>query len=176
MLAFLAKHPPKTKISHLDQLTLDGGRSAVEFKRPGDRYLVVNRLPPALSSAEAHKRRLPHKAANTSLAPPLHRHFWQNEYFHVLGGTAKFTIGSGQAQQERLVSAGEPVVTIPKRQLHTFCNASEEAELVVEFVLDPASRQTDEAYFSEDCCANRDLDEHLLTASLWPRKCLGLSQ
>lgn len=162
MLSFLAQHPPRTRICHLDQILLDGGRSVVDFKPPGgDRYLVMNQLPPATGAEEGEaqrqrqqrqrQRRLPHnKGANSSLAPPLHRHLWQEETFHVIGGTAKFTIGgssSGSSKMEaRFASAGE-VVVIPKRQLHTFCNASEDDDLVVEFVLDPASRRTDEAYF-----------------------------
>ncbi|KAF3767333.1 hypothetical protein M406DRAFT_253352 [Cryphonectria parasitica EP155] len=144
MLSFLAKHPPRTKISHLDKFSLDGGRSLVEFKRPASRYLVINRLPPAASDAEARREGLSHNGANSSLAPPLHKHFWQEETFHVMSGTARFTLGTNRA--ERLAAAGE-VVVVPRREIHTFCNASEETGLVVEFVLDPVSRGTDEAYF-----------------------------
>lgn len=144
MLSFLAHHPPRTRICHLDTILLDGGRSVVDFKPPIDRYLVVNRLPPAATAAEAQRLRLAHTGATSSLAPPLHRHCWQDETFHVIGGTARFTIGS--QKEVRFASAGE-VVVILKRQLHTFCNASKDDELVVEFVLDPASRRTDEAYF-----------------------------
>lgn len=148
MLSFLAKQPPRTKTSHLNKIILDGDRSVVEFKPPDDRYLVVNRLPPAASASEAQRLGLPHEGANSSLAPPLHRHYWQEETFQVVSGTAKFTIGRGARKKERLAVAGELVV-IPKRKAHTFCNASEEAELVVKFTLDPASSETDEAYFRE---------------------------
>lgn len=55
-----------------------------------------------------------------------------------------FTIGKGR--QRKLAHAGD-VIVVPKREVHTFCNASEETELVIEFVLDPASRHTDECYF-----------------------------
>ena len=106
---------------------------------------MVNRLPPAVSDPKTIARLgLPHGGANSSLAPPLHRHLWQDESFHVLKGTARFTLGG----RERLAKAGE-VVVIPRRAAHTFCNASGEEELVLEFVLDPASRDTDEAYFRE---------------------------
>lgn len=149
MLQFLARSPPRTRISHLDRIVLDDGLSVIEFKPPSDRYLVVNRLPPVLSDAEALKKGLPHKGANSSLAPPLHRHFWQDETFHVVSGMAKFTVGSRREEILLLSADPNPTIIIPRRQLHTFCNASEETDLVVEFVLDPASRQTDEAYFSE---------------------------
>lgn len=142
MLSFLAKHPPRTKIAHLDKILLDGGRSAVEFKPPGDRYLVANRLPPAPASG----------ASNSSLAPPPHRHLWQDETFRVVRGTARFTMGrgggGGRVGRVLLATAGR-VVVMPRRVAHAFCNASADAELVLEFVLHPASRETDEAYFRE---------------------------
>lgn len=151
MLSFLARRVPRTTTSHLDRITLDGGVSTAEFKPPADRYLVTNRLPPAASPQEAARLGLPHAGANSSLAPPLHRHLWQDETFHVVSGTAKFTLGRGPGGgTERLAGAGE-VVVVPRRAAHTFCNASGEEELVVEFVLDPASRDTDEAYFREWC-------------------------
>ncbi|KUI53684.1 hypothetical protein VP1G_01100 [Cytospora mali] len=146
MLSFLARRVPRSKTSHLNIITFEGGHSTADFKAPSDRYLVINRLPPALSDTEAQHKGLPHKGANSTLAPPLHRHLWQEETFHVLSGTARFALGSGRQRRHRLASAGE-VAVIPGGQVHTFCNASEEAELVVEFVLDPASRETDEAYF-----------------------------
>lgn len=150
MLSFLARRVPRTTTSHLDRLTLDGGLSAAEFKPPADRYLVSNRLPPAASAREAARLGLPHAGANSSLAPPPHRHPWQDETFHVVSGTARFTLGGGGrgGRTERLAGAGE-VVVVPRGEAHTFCNASGDEELVVEFVLDPASRDTDEAYFRE---------------------------
>lgn len=144
MLSFLAKHPSRSTTCGLTCIKLDGGRSIAEFKPPGDTYLVINRLPPALSPFEAQTQGLPHQGANSSLAPPLHRHLWQDESFHVISGTAKFTIG--RLRQVRLASAGE-VVVIPRREAHTFCNASEESELVIEFALQPGNPRTDEAYF-----------------------------
>lgn len=144
MLSFLARRVPRTPTSHLDSVTLDGGRSAAEFRHPTNRYLVLNRLPPAVSAREATLLGLPHGGANSSLAPPPHRHLWQDETFNVLSGTARFNLGL----TEKLASVGE-VVVIPKRTAHTFCNASGQDELVLEFVLDPASRDTDEAYFRE---------------------------
>lgn len=159
MLSFLAKHPPRSTICGLTCIKLDGGRSIAEFKQPRgqddnddnnhnnnhDSYLVINRLPPS----EAQKKGLPHQGATSSLAPPLHRHLWQDETFHVISGTAKFTMGSRQqGQVVKLASEGE-VVVIPRRQAHTFCNASEESDLVIEFALQPANPRTDEAYFRE---------------------------
>lgn len=50
-----------------------------------------------------------------------------------------------------LATAGA-VVVIPRREVHTFCNASAEEELVIEFVLDPiGGRGRDEAYFRKLC-------------------------
>lgn len=150
MLSFLARRVPRTPISHLDSIALDSGRSTAEFRPPTHRYLVLNRLPQAVSDREAALLGLPHGGATSSLAPPLHRHLWQDETFHVLSGTARFTLGNGGRGRstETLASAGE-VVVIPRRTAHTFCNASGQDGLVLEFVLDPASRDTDEAYFRE---------------------------
>lgn len=157
MLSFLVKKAPRTTSSHLNKILLDGGRSIAEFKPPTDRYLVINRLPPSATS-EPHRRGLhPHHPgvnsssssssfSTSSLAPPLHQHFWQDETFHIIYGKAEFTIGKDRTK--RLASAGE-VVIIPRRVVHTFRNASEDSELVIEFVLDPASKGTDEAYFRE---------------------------
>lgn len=148
MLSFLARRVPRTTTSHLNRITLDGCRSTAEFKPPTDRYLVTNRLPPAVSADEAARLGLPHRGANSSLAPPPHRHLWQDETFHVVSGTARFTFGGETGGRGQLAEAGE-VVVVPRRAAHTFCNASGEEELVVEFVLAPASRDTDEAYFRE---------------------------
>lgn len=149
MLSFLARRVPRTTTSHLDKIALDGGRSTAEFKPPADRYLMANRLPPAAPASEAARLGLPHAGANSSLAPPPHRHLWQDETFHVVSGTARFTFpGGGGGGAEKLARAGE-VVVVPRRAAHTFCNASAEDELVVEFVLDPGTRDTDEAYFRE---------------------------
>lgn len=150
MLSFLARRVPRKATSHLGRITLDGGLSTAEFKPPANRYLVTNRLPPAVSPQEAARLGLPHAGANSSLAPPLHRHLWQDETFHVVSGTAKFTFGREHGGTEKLAGAGE-VVVVPRRMAHTFCNASGEEELVVEFVLGPSSRDTDEAYFREWC-------------------------
>lgn len=154
MLSFLSKRPMRTKTSHLSRLTLDDGRSSAIFKAPSDHYLVVNRLPPAAPAAAeaasdqdavAQRRRGPSRAgSDSSLAPPLHWHRAQQEVFHVVEGSARFTIGG----EEQVASKGD-VVVIPTGAFHTFCNASEQAELVVEFFLDPANRERDEAYFSE---------------------------
>ncbi|KAK2613979.1 hypothetical protein N8I77_000844 [Diaporthe amygdali] len=171
MLSFLARRVPRTNISHLDILTLDSGRSVAEFRPPTDRYLVTNRLPPAASASKAARLGLPHRGANSSLAPPLHRHYWQEETFHIISGTARFTLGAGRDAGEQLASAGQ-VVVIPRREAHTFCNASEDAELEVEFVLDPASRETDEAYFRNvwgyrDDCSKAGVKRSLFQALLF---------
>ena len=142
MFSFLAVHPPRTKIAHLNPIPLDDGRSIVEFKSPSDNYLVINRLPPVATDDEVASNKVPSKS-NCALAPPLHWHYYQDETFHVLEGTAKFTLGD----KEKIAHAGDTVF-IPRQQFHTFCNASEETELNVEFVLDPGSRADDEAYFS----------------------------
>jgi mannose-6-phosphate isomerase-like protein (cupin superfamily) len=142
MLSFLATHPPRTKIAHLNPIRFDEGRSTVEFKSPSDGYLVINRLPPLASDEDVARDRVPNKS-NCALAPPLHWHHSQEETFHVLEGTALFTLNG----VEKTAVAAE-VVIIPMRDVHTFRNASEETELVVEFVLDPSTRENDEAYFS----------------------------
>jgi quercetin dioxygenase-like cupin family protein len=142
MLSFLATHPPRTKIAHLNPIPFDEGRSSVEFKSPSDGYLVINRLPPLASEENVTQNKVSNRS-NCVLAPPLHWHHSQEETFHVLEGTALFTLN----RAERTASAGE-VVIIPKRDVHTFRNGSEETELVIEFVLEPSTRKNDEAYFS----------------------------
>jgi mannose-6-phosphate isomerase-like protein (cupin superfamily) len=168
MLSFLAVHPPRTKIAHLNRIPFDDGRSIVEFKSPLDSYLVINRLPPAASDKEVETKKVPNKA-NCALAPPLHWHYYQDETFHVLNGTAKFTLDG----KERIANAGETVF-IPKQQFHTFCNASEEIELSVEFVLEPGTRKNDEAYFSTTSIVHDKVPNLKL---IFPhRKHLGLSR
>jgi mannose-6-phosphate isomerase-like protein (cupin superfamily) len=144
MLSFLATHPPRTKMAHLNIISLDDGRSSAEFKSPTDEYLVINRLPPAASDEDVSQKKVPNKA-NCVLAPPLHWHHSQMETFHILEGTAKITLEN----EQQLARPGEKVV-IPVQQFHTFCNASEHEDLVVEFVLEPATRNDDEAYFSKE--------------------------
>jgi mannose-6-phosphate isomerase-like protein (cupin superfamily) len=127
----------------MNPIRLDNGRSSAEFKSPSDNYLVINRLPPAATDEDVAQKKVPNKA-NCALAPPLHWHHSQKETFQVLEGTAKFILDN----DERISTAGEKVV-IPIQQFHTFCNASENKDLVVEFVLDPGAREDDEAFFSE---------------------------
>jgi mannose-6-phosphate isomerase-like protein (cupin superfamily) len=141
MLSFLAKHLPRTRVAHLDQITYDEGQSTVTFKPPLDRYLVINQLPPASSSSEAAAGGV---SRNSVLAPPLHWHARQDETFHVLQGTARFE----RDGQVATVDEGE-IVLIPKGCFHKFCNASDERPLLIEFVLEPKMRDRDEAYFSE---------------------------
>lgn len=142
MLSFLAKsRPPRTRTAHLRHLSFDGGRSSAEFKAPGDRFLVINRLPPAAAQYGTNNS----SSSSSSLAPPLHRHWSQEETFHVLSGTAKFILGHNKKRVVKFAKAEEEVV-IPRREAHTFCNASEDEELVIEFVLAPPLGR-DEAYF-----------------------------
>ncbi|EPS29236.1 hypothetical protein PDE_04185 [Penicillium oxalicum 114-2] len=156
MLSFLAQRISRTITAHHNPLLFDAGRSTVEFKGPTDRYLVVNRWPPA--SDEANR--------SIALRPPLHWHRHQTETFHVLKGTAEFLCDG----QKSLRRAGE-VIIIPVGAVHTFCNASAEEELVVEFVLEPKWRERDEAFFRnvqsyrDDCrkaCVPRSLPQVLL--------------
>lgn len=141
MLSFLAKHPPRTRNAHNNPVHFDAGRSSIEFKSPADRYLVINRVPPLATDEEVRSGKAPIKT-NCALAPPLHWHIVQDETFHVLEGSARFTLDS----QEKVARAGD-VVFIPRRAFHTFCNASEEEGLVIEFALDPTSRERDECFF-----------------------------
>jgi len=141
MLSFLAKHPPRTKVAHLDTIVYDRGRALVRYKPPSDQYLVINRLPPAPADAAGNGKAS--LEPNCALTPPLHWHYYQSETFHVLEGTAKFVLDG----EERIAATAE-VVTVPAQQIHTFRNASTEDEMVVEFVLDPRRREKDEAFLS----------------------------
>ncbi|KAJ5668967.1 hypothetical protein N7462_010037 [Penicillium macrosclerotiorum] len=132
MLSFLAKKVPRTRTATQNPVVFDGGRASIEFKSPADRYLVINRWPP--NSNEANR--------NIALRPPLHWHRYQTETFHVLEGKAKFTCDG----HEIIKSKAETMVIAP-RTIHTFCNASEVEELVIEFVLEPKSKGRDEAFF-----------------------------
>lgn len=139
MFSFLATQVPRTKIAHLNTIPFDDGRSSIEFKSPSDKYLVINRWPPASSDEET----IPGQA-KCALSPPLHWHHYQKETFHVLSGIGKFWVEG----KDVLVGKGG-IVEIPPITFHTFCNASKTEELVVEFTLQPSTRERDEAFFSE---------------------------
>lgn len=133
MLRFLAKKPPRTITASLNPIPFDNGLSSIEFKSPTDRYLVINRWPPASNT----------KNRNIALKPPLHWHRQQSETFHVLQGSAEFICDGVKS----IKSAGESI-TIPAGAIHTFCNASSTEGMVVEFGLNPRG-QGDEAFFRE---------------------------
>lgn len=146
MLSFLTRHPPRTRVAHLQRILFDEGRSLIEFKPSSDRYLVINRLPPTQQSSADDNEPCP---PNCALAPPVHWHSAQDETFHVLEGQARFFV-NGQAHT---ATPGE-VVHIPQQVYHTFRNASESQDLLIEFMLEPQSRKRDEAFFSRpplDC-------------------------
>lgn len=132
MLSFLAKKVPRTTTCRLNPIFFDDGRSYIEFKSPNDQYLVMNRWPPG--SNETNK--------NIALRPPLHWHRNQTETFHVISGSAKF-IYEGQ----EIIKTSDQTMLIPMKTFHTFCNASAENELVIEFVLEPKWKERDEAFF-----------------------------
>jgi mannose-6-phosphate isomerase-like protein (cupin superfamily) len=48
--------------------------------------------------------------------------------------------------QEIIKTSGQTMM-IPMKTFHTFCNASPETELVIEFVLQPKWKDRDEAFF-----------------------------
>ena len=144
MLSFVVRRrPPRTRVAHLNRIYFDDGRSSIEFKSPSDRYLVINYWPPAAADEDVSSGRVPTKA-NCALAPGLHWHRHQDETFHILEGTAKFIFKG----EESLAIPGN-VVVIPKREFHTFCNASETHEMSVELVLEPGERERDEEFFSQ---------------------------
>lgn len=135
MLRFLAKKQIRTITAPLNPIPFDNGLSSIEFKSPTDRYLVINRWPPASNI----------KNRNVALKPPLHWHRQQSETFRVLQGSAEFICDGVKS----IKSAGESV-TIPAQAIHTFCNASSTEGMVVEFGLNPRG-QGDEAFFREHC-------------------------
>lgn len=137
MFSFLAVHPKRTRVAHLQNISFDDGASSIEFKAPADRYLVINRWPPAASEEQT----VPGKA-KCALSPRLHWHYCQTETFHVLSGTARFILEGKQI----LAKAGE-IVNIPAGAFHTFCNASTTERMEIEFTLEPSTRKRDEAFF-----------------------------
>lgn len=139
MLSFLAAHPRRTRVAHLQTIPFDDGASSIEFKAPSDRYLVINRWPPAASEEET----VPGKA-KCALSPRLHWHRLQTEIFHVLSGTARFVL-----EGEHIIAKASEIVTIPAGAFHTFCNASTTEKMEVEFTLEPSTRKRDEAFFRE---------------------------
>ncbi len=147
MIPFLARHPPRTRVAHLNKIFFDEGRSYIEFKGASDRYLVINRLPPAPIDESASKNGTSSQAIpsppNCALNPPLHWHSRQEELFHVLEGKAAFYVEGRKC----IATTGE-VVKIPEGAFHTFRNASSKHDLVVEFVLEPRNRERDEEFFS----------------------------
>jgi mannose-6-phosphate isomerase-like protein (cupin superfamily) len=144
MLSFLATHPPRTQVSSLPRLTFDDGASWIEFCSPYSRFLVRNHWPPASagSSIGFNSRIEPPFKPQCSLHPPLHWHRFQSETFHVLKGTAKFSVDG----KEIVIGEGSEV-TVPRAAFHSFCNASSSEEMEIEFVLTPKWRKRDEAYF-----------------------------
>jgi len=138
MLFFLAVHPKRTKVAHLNTISFDDGESSIEFKSPSDRYLVINRWPPAASPEQT----IPGQA-KCALSPKPHWHYYQSERFHVLEGTARFLL------EGKIISAMKgDVVEIPRGAFHTFCNGSMVERMEVEFILEPSTRKKDEAFFS----------------------------
>ncbi|KAF2396435.1 hypothetical protein EJ06DRAFT_585299 [Trichodelitschia bisporula] len=141
MLSFLARHPPRTEVAHLTHVSLDEGRASITFHPRSSAYLVTERIPPQASDEDVRSGRAPTKA-NSALDPPLHWHAHQDETFHVVRGTARFFV-EGKASY---ATAGAQV-TVPERAYHSFRNASEENELVIEFVLEPRFQERDESFF-----------------------------
>ncbi|KAK5464636.1 hypothetical protein LTS15_001198 [Exophiala xenobiotica] len=144
MIPFLARHPPRTRVAHLNKIFFDEGRSYIEFKAASDRYLVINRLPPAPideSASDNGGQAIP-SPPNCALNPPLHWHSRQEEFFHVLEGNAAFYL-----EGRKCVATTGEVVKIPEGAFHTFRNASSKDDLVVEFVLEPRNRERDEEFF-----------------------------
>ena len=140
MLSFLAQRLPRTQVAHLETITFDDGRSSITFHDNTETYLVTNRLPPA-PKATASKGN-PHPA-NCALNPPMHWHSKQTETFHVISGQGLFYLeGNG------ITASPGDTVHIPRAAHHTFRNASSEEDLVVEFTLDPSTREQDERLFS----------------------------
>ena len=116
MLAFLAPKPPRTVVAHLNRLTLDDGKSWIEFKDLSDRFLVRNYWPPvALETTIWGETTAPFKP-QCSLHPPLHWHRYQSEKFRVLKGSAAFYV-DGEIIAVQV--GGECVV--PRAAFHSFC-------------------------------------------------------
>ncbi|KAF2418022.1 hypothetical protein EJ08DRAFT_599684 [Tothia fuscella] len=137
MLSFLSAQTPRTKVAHLNTIHFDNDTSSIEFKSPTDRYLVINRWPPAPSKEQT----VPGQA-ECALSPPPHWHYYQNETFHVISGTGRFML-----EGECIDAIEGETVTIPAGAFHTFCNASMEEGLEVEFALEPGTRERDERFF-----------------------------
>lgn len=147
MLSFLAVHPKRTRVTHLQTISFDDGASSIEFKAPSDQYLVVNRWPPAASEEQT----VPGQA-KCALSPRLHWHYYQKETFHILSGTARFVL-----EEDQLLATAGDTVNIPAGAFHTFCNASTTEAMEVEFTLEPSTRKKDEAFFSG--CFSRHCDK-----------------
>jgi mannose-6-phosphate isomerase-like protein (cupin superfamily) len=119
--------------------TLDGETTTFSFHDPTDRYVVTCKAPPASSLEDT----VPEKTTFI-FAPKPHWHRTQVEEFHLVKGAANFTI-----EDEAIHVKEGGVITIQPGQYHTFCNASTEEEMEIEFVLEPETRLRDENYFSE---------------------------
>jgi mannose-6-phosphate isomerase-like protein (cupin superfamily) len=163
MIPCLARHPPRTRVAHLDKIFFDEGRSYIEFKAASDRYLVINRLPPAPideSASDNGSQAIP-SPPNCALNPPLHWHSGQEEFFHVLEGKAAFYLEGRKC----IATTGE-VVKIPEGAYHTFRNASSKDDLVVEFVLEPRNVKRDEEFFSMPGTLTNRADAGMFTDEL----------
>lgn len=140
MFKSFASHPARTTVADLPSVgyNLEGATTTFSFHDPNDRYVVTCRTPPAVSTEQTDPQK-----CQFIFAPKPHWHRNQEEEFHLVRGSANFWIDGKQIH----VKEGG-TLTIYPGQFHTFCNASTEEEMEIEFVLEPETRLRDENYFS----------------------------
>lgn len=143
MLSFLrTRSVPRTKISHLSTLSLEGGRSTVKFSSAvglaSGETTILFTLPPAATESDS--------APNSFLIPPYHFHPRQNEIFNVTSGDLLMVVEGRKV----VVSAGETFM-VHRFEYHSFSNASTTESATLEVHFDPANRRREERFFRNLC-------------------------
>ena len=153
MFTFLrGQDPPRTTNASNNPIIYDDGRSSVTFQAPGSQYIMTHRIPPTTI-----------EHGISIVAPPLHYHIYQDEYFHVQSGIGNFYRGFDKTPFA--VLSGSPgaqsAASVQAGQFHKFENASQTTDLVVDIHLTPETYENEQRFFRnffgylDDCRATK---------------------
>ena len=132
MLSILSQKVPRTNTASVNPIFYEDGRASQKFFDPSAKYMVSHTIP---ATTAQHGRSFSN--------PPLHFHVYQTELFHVVSGTARFSLDG----KTYVRNSGETQF-IPKGAFHCFENNSTTGEdLIVEFRLDKQDWEMEERFF-----------------------------